>query len=201
MAITTNSCAYFVKELRSRTRDFHQLHWTETRYRGAVNQAIREAPRALWLVDIDTSITTVDDTRRYALAALTTITKPDQVQRISLEGSDDHYYPLGRWHVEDDAGTLTLVTHENPPDEDLTIRIEYVKPWTVLDCTGTGTTALDPDWLIAKAMTVLLLESDPSLVDAAWLTFQLQVWDAQRFQDELLAGRRRPASKVKTQEW
>ena len=201
MAITTHSCADFVKELRWRTRDYHQLHWSEDRYQGAVNQAIRESPRPLWQVDIDTSIVTVDDTRRYALAALTTVTEANQVQRIWLEGSDDHYYPLARWHVEDDAGTLTLVIHEDPPDEDLTIRIEYVEPWTALDCSGSGTTDLDPDWLIAKAMTILLLEADPTLMDAAWLDRQLGVWDAKRMQVEREQGRRRPASKAKTQAW
>ena len=201
MAITTNSCAFFVKELRRRSRDFHQLHWQESSYRAAVNEAIRQAPRPLWQVDIDTSIVTIDDTRRYALAALTTVTKPDQVQRVWMEGDDDHEYPRDRWHVEDDAGTLTLVIHEDPPDEDLTIRIEYIKPWTVLDCTGVVTTSLDPDWLIAKAMTILLMESDPTQVDSAWINWQLQVWDAERMQIERDKGRRRPASKAKTQAW
>ncbi len=59
MAITTYSCAWFVQELRQRTRDFAALKWLNERYQAAVNQSIREAPRPLWQVDIDTSLTTV----------------------------------------------------------------------------------------------------------------------------------------------
>lgn len=119
MAIVYGTCEYFVWELRKRARDWATLKWTEERYQAAVHQAIREAPRALWRREINTSLVTIDDTKRYSLA-FPQLTRPGQVRRIWMEGSDGHDYPLSNWFVEWDA-LMTAAAGEllgNPGFED-----------------------------------------------------------------------------------
>jgi hypothetical protein len=202
MAIIEHSCEYYVWELRKRSRDWATLKWTEERYQRAVGEAIRQAPLCFWPRDIDTSLTIVEDTRRYALAGLTDIDDPEQVERIWLEGSDDHFYPLSGWFVEDDAGTLTLVM-DRTWTEDRVIRMEFRVPHAQLSCsaTATGTTGLEEDWLVAKAMTVLLEQADPELADPERTAERLAYYRQRMVELEDLKGSRDEPQKMRTQVW
>lgn len=175
------NCAELTWELKKRRQDWGATKHHDTRYQELLNQAIREAPRSLWRRDVDTSLVTIEETRRYSLAALTEITEARQVRRVFVEASDEHEYEIDRWQVENDLGTLTLVLDEDPAAADRTIRLEYVRAHDTLDCTDlTDTTLVDREWLLARAMVLLLMEADPTLEDPRWLANQLQIWDATR---------------------
>jgi len=191
---TPNTCQELCWELAKRRRDFGRLFHPEARYQEIVNQVIAEAPRSMWQRDVDTSLTTVLQQRRYSMAAITAITETRQVRRVFVEDPDGHDYEIGRWRVENDLGTLTLVLDEDPPAADRDLLIEYIAPHDTLDCTDdTDTTTLDREWLLARAMTALLLEADPQLEDPKLIAADLQRWDAIRQAREQEVGlRRRP---------
>jgi hypothetical protein len=187
--------------LQARLGDVTTLSFPEQQYNAAINQAIREAPRRFWQRNIDTALTTIDEQRRYSLAALS-LTQPSQLTRAWLEDDDGHDLPMGRWGVEDDSGTYTLVLDEDPPDADLTITLEYLAPHTELTSDMQGTD-LDQDWLIAKAATILLLETDPQLDDPRLMAQKLEYFDAMRQSRELELTRqtRRPSGRIRTMPW
>jgi hypothetical protein len=200
----SGSCSELALELAIRRSDIGMVKHAERRYQEAVAQAMREAPIFMWPTAIDTSLTTVDDQRRYSLAGITDLDERDQLRAVWVEDDDDeHYYQRGRWHVEDDEGTLTLVFQEDPDDADLTIKLEYYPTIAALDCTDqTDTTDLDRDWLIARAMTLLLLEADPQLEDPTWLAAMLNTWDLKRQSREAqLRPRNRSKRKTVTRRW
>jgi hypothetical protein len=98
--------------------------------------------------------------------------------------------------VEDALGVLTLVLDEDPPEADRTILVKYILPHEALDCTDDeDETTLDREWLLARAMTLLLLEADPMLEDAGYIERELQRWDAVRQAREAEAGFWRPAAR------
>lgn len=199
MGVDVSSCPDLSLELMHRRHDLGGIKHAEARYHAMVNRAIAEAPRTLWAQDVDTSLTTVAEQRRYSLAALTDITDTRQVLRVLVEGRDDHFYEIGRWRIENAAGVLTLVLDEDPPAADRTMRIEYILPHEALDCTDdTDVTSLDREWLLAKAMTLLLLEADPTLEDANLIGRQLQHWDQVRAGREVEVGRRPAPSKARS---
>ena len=201
---STGSCGELAWELANLRADRAMVKHPESRYQAAVAQAMREAPIHIWPTDINTSLTTVDEQRRYALAAITDLDEVRQLLSVWMEDTDDgHFYQRGRWHVEDDAGTLTLVFHEDPDEAWLTIRLEYAPTMAALDCADpTDTTNLDRDWLIARAMTVLLLEADPQIEDPAWLMAQLNTWDLKRqARESQLRPKHRSKRKTVTQRW
>jgi hypothetical protein len=176
----------------------------QARYQGAINQAIRESPSFVWPTSIDTSITTVADQRRYALSGVTDLVDRDGLRKVWVEDDDDaHFYERGRYHIEDDAGTLTLVFHEDPDAAGLTVRLEYYAEAAELDCADpTDTTALDREWLLARAMTLLLLEADPRMEDPGWLTNALNTWDMKRqAREQQLRPQHRSKHKALTRRW
>lgn len=191
------------RELQRRRRDpvgiYHEYH----RYRQIVNEAIAQAPRRLWKHAIDTSLSTTEDVRRYSLSTLTDIATPDQVLRVWLENSDGNDVPIGRWYVEDNAGSLTLVLDEDPGDA-LTITLEYDYPYEYLDTTAyTDETDLDRQWLVAKAMSLLYAEADPALEPMDIISLQMRTWDQMRQgrEQELRGQRRRVPGRIRTQVW
>ena len=189
-------------QIQRNRRDPASLLHEATEYDDAINEAIRQVPEPIWLLNIDTSLTTVDDTRRYALAAISGLSQAWQVTRVWVEGDDDHYYQLGRWHVEDDVGVLYLVLDEDPDAASRTIRLEHYRVHTPLTNDSTANTA-DDDWVIYKATYLLLLDADPAAEDPARIQQDLGLYDGMRMQRErvLLARRNRPAKMVRTQVW
>ncbi len=202
MAILDKSCRHFAWELRKRAQDWAALRWPEERYHSAVNEAIRLAPVCFWPDEVDVTLTTVEDTRRYSLAALTDIDDTEQVTRIWLDGTDDHDYPLGGWFIEDDAGVLTLIT-DRTHAADLTIRLEYKVPWAELSCsaTATGTTQLEEDWIVNRAMVILLEQNDPGIHDAALAAESLAYYRQRVRELEDLKGSRPEPEKMRVQRW
>lgn len=192
-------------QIQRNRRDPAALLHSITEYDDAINEAIRQIPEPLWRLNVDTSLTTVEDTRRYALAALTDITQPWQVCRVWVESSDDHYYQIGRWEVEDDLGTLYLVLDEDPSAADRTIKLEYWQAHATLasDTGALGTHTFDDDWIIYKATALLLMEADRDAEDAKAVQADLALFDGMRAQREriLLARRDRAATKTRTQVW
>ena len=138
------------------------------------------------------------------IAAVTAITQRAQVRTVWMEGSDDHFYPIGRWHVEDELGTLTLVLDENPPEAGRVLRIESLRAHEELDCGDyDDVTTLDRQWILAKAATILLLEADPSVEDASYLAAEIQRWDMVRQgrEAELRGRRQRTPGKLRSRSW
>lgn len=199
----TNSCGELVWELQKRRTDWQAVKMEQGRYPEALNRAISLAPRPLWPQVVDTSLATVEEQRRYSLAALTDIVDTQQVRSVYIEGSDDHYYEIERWQVEDNAGALTLVLDNDPADEGLTIKLVYITEPTQVDCTDQNLTIdIDREWVLAQAMTLLLLEADSQLTgeDPARIERQLVYWDQARAGRER-TERRRPTGRVRSFKW
>ncbi len=134
-------------QIQRNRRDPAALLHSITDYDDAINEAIRQIPEPLWRLSVDNTLTTVAETRRYSLAAITAIDEPWQVYRVWMEGDDDHYYQIGRWEVYEDV-TLLLVLDEDPPAADRTISWNTMRPtqhWqrtlqrTPLTTTGSST--------------------------------------------------------------
>jgi hypothetical protein len=196
-----DSCRELAMELALYRNDPAMLKHSYRRYRAAVNEAIREAPRSLWRMTQDISLTTAEDTRRYTMALITTLEDAHDLRLVEIEGADGHYQPVGRWWVEGPPGDLTLRLDETPTP-DRTIMLHYVRRPDELDCEDEDdTTWLDREWLLAKAMTLLLLEADRQLEDPRHLSEQLQLWDGKRQAREAQEGRRWGPEKVRTRRW
>lgn len=187
--------------LQARLGDVTTLSFPKERYDDAINQAIREVPQRFWQRNVDTSLTTVDEQRRYSLAALS-LAMRSQLKRAWMEDEDGHDLPIGRWEVEDDGGSFTLVLDEDPPEAGRTIAVEYLAPHAEL-ASDVSTTSLDQDWLTNKAATILLLEADPRLDDPRLTEGSLQRFDAMRQarEAELMRRERRPSGKIRTMAW
>lgn len=185
--------------LQLRLGDPGSLKHPPARYEEAINKAVREWPRRLWLTQVDTSLTTADETKRYALAGLTDLDNPGQMLRVWIDDEDSNPHQIGRWEVEDDKGTLTLVLDDDPTEASLTITLEYQVPpaWSG------GSIDLDFDWIVAKAATALLLEADPDLEDPRLVQADIERFDAMRQAREadLLLGRTRRSGKVRSHNW
>ena len=189
-------------QIQRNRRDPAALLHSITDYDDAINEAIRQIPEPLWRLSVDSSLTTVAETRRYSLASLTDITQPWQVRRVWVEGDDGHYYQIGRWEIEDDLGTLYLVLDEDPPAADRTIKLEYYAAHAALSSDATAHT-FDDDWLVYKATAIMLMEADRDAEDAKAVQADLALFDGMRAQREriLLARRNRTATKTRTQVW
>jgi len=202
--ISNNGCQSLALELMRRRRDLGAVKHAEERYREMVNRAIQEAPRSMWLRAADVSLATVANTRRYSLATVADITEPRQVFRVLMGDSSDeaHNLPIGRWEIEDDEGVLTLALDNDPPEAGRTLGLEYIYPHPALDCADAAdVTTLDREWLLAKAMTCLLLEADPSLEPLDLIARDLAMWDAARSERERQQRTRRAPSKARTHKW
>lgn len=191
-----------VRQLRNLRRDPVAIKHSDIAYEQAINRALAMAPRELWALVVDTSLTTVAEQRRYTLSAISAITEAGQLLRAWMEDSDGNDREIGGWEIEDNAGALTLVLDADPPEAGRTITVEYrgtpselVYPW---DSAG-----VDPQWVLYKAMTLLLLEADTMLEDPNILAADLQRWDALRQQREAELNRRarRAPSKIRTRAW
>jgi hypothetical protein len=180
-------------------RDPASLLHSPDDYNDAINKATRRVPERLWQREIDITVVTVLLTRAYALAGLAGLTKPGQVRRVWLEDSADQYNEIGRWEVDDDGGTITLMLDEDPPAADRILRIEYLRPHAALTDDGTDST-MDEDWLIAQTTVLLLLDADPRYEDPNLIAADLQRFDAARQarERELLAQTERVSKKVRT---
>lgn len=138
------------------------------------------------------------------MAGIAAIVAPDQVWQVFIDDASDeaHELEIGRWFVEDDDGVLTLVLDNDPPDADRTITIYHIDPPSALDCEDEDETAeVDREWLLAKAMTILLTEADPTLESPEQIAQDLTIWDMRRQARERQEGRRWQPRKIRTQRW
>jgi hypothetical protein len=183
-------------------RDPGPIKHTTDEYNQAIDEAIDRMPESLWYLDVDTTLVTAAETRRYALTTLTGLSAAGQVQRLWLEGGDDHFYEVGRWQVEDDDGALTLILDEDPSDADLTIRLEYLRPHATFTADNVDFTG-DASWLISMATVLLLVSADPQMEDPQQVQADVERWDAVRVaREKELMRQARPASrKARTQVW
>jgi len=196
-------------ELQKRRRDWGSVKHATERYLEIINFALAQAPMNLWRVDTDISVLSVADTTDYRLASLAAITNPRQVRRVWLHDGETpgQYNQLGNWTVEEDwAGTplireLHLVLDEAPGTAGRIIKIEYYRPHDELTDDSDVSTLIDWEWLMAKAMTLLLLEADPSFEPFEQMERDLKYWDAKRMEREALIMPRSPAGKVRTAIW
>lgn len=188
-------------QIQRNRRDPAALLHSITDYDDAINEAIRQIPEPLWRLSVNSTLTTVAETRRYSLATITAIDEPWQVHRVWMEGDDDHYYQIGRWEVHEDV-TLLLVLDEDPPAADRTIKLEYYAAHAALAADVT-THTFDDDWIIYKATALMLMEADRDAEDAKVVQADLALFDGMRAQREriLLARRDRAATKTRTQVW
>ena len=180
--IASGSCEDLTLELRKRRADLGAIKHPLARYKDAVNQAIRECPRSMWQETWDESVVTVDDVRKYDLSALSGLTESRQVSGVWMETEavDGRFLPIATWRVED-AGTFCYLVLDDDPPEGRKLRIRYLLAPAELDCDDrANVTIVDRDWLLAAAMTTLLMEADPTREDANWLAQQLSIWDAKR---------------------
>ena len=194
-------------ELARRRGDPGFMKHTRQRYYQVLNDAIAAAPKPLWRLNVDSSVSTTvtgdgDPVRRYSLAGVTGLTTADQVRRVWMEGSDDQNYQIGRWEVESDLGVLTLALDDDPPEAGRTVAVEFWTPPAELDTlTFSNSTTLDRSWLLRQAMVFLLMEADREEEPEA--EAELMRWDQlrQAREGELLGRRRRPAGKVRSLRW
>ena len=196
-------------ELQKRRRDWGSVKHATERYLEIVNFALAQAPMGLWRVDQDITTLSVADTTRYSLAALTAITNPRQVRRVWLHDGDTPglYNQLGNWTVEEDwAGTplgkaLYLVLDTAPGTAGSIIKVEYYRPQDSLTDDSDEIAIIDWEWLIAKGMTLLLLEADATLEPFEQIERDLKYWDSKRAEREALIMPRSPAGRVRTRVW
>jgi hypothetical protein len=189
-----------IEELRRLRHDAVMVKHTLQRYQSALNEALRTAPRKLWLTMIDDSLVTVADQVEYDLTTVSELLQRDWLTRVDIEDSDGNAQPTARYEVLDSEGDLTLVLDTAPTEDDLTIWLHFSLPHDPLSDDVTMTSC-NRDWLIAKAMTILLLEADPQDEGEQWLATQLNMWDAKRKSHEARLGKRRPAGKARTFNW
>lgn len=190
-----------MQRLQALRHDPAGMKHRKSRYESVVDQAQREVPKSMFKRDIDTSLVTIADTRRYSLVSLNdTLYRAYQLRAVHLENSSDgHFYPIGMWFVEDNYGVLMLVLDRDPVEAGLTIKLEYIRIPAV---TGGGVDmVVDEDWIEAKCMTQLLLEADPVREDPNWLGAQLQMWDAKRQALELKYRHRRKPDMMRSTDW
>lgn len=195
------------KRLMTLRHDTSCVKHYRNRYTEVVSQAQREVPKSMFFLDIDTSISTVADRKRYSMAGITAILEAYQVRRVWLEDSenDELYHEVGLWYIESDYGPdvaewqLTLVLERDPVEAGLTIRLEYLR--IPEETSGTANICLDQDWMVAKCMTQLLLEADSVREDPNWLATQLQLWDAKRQALELKYRQRRRPEMMRSTDW
>lgn len=190
-----------LQRLRNLRRDPVAIKHSDYAYESAINRAIQDAPMSFWQPQVDVSVSTVADQRRYALS-LTGLTQPNQVRRVWMDDVSDYDLPLGRWQVEDDGGVLTLVLDSDPPEAGRVLSIEYLAPGSLLVYPWDSTT-LDVEWLLARAMTLLLLDADPQIEDPNLLGQQLTYWDAlrQNRERELVNQTPRPSQTFRSTPW
>ena len=189
-------------ELQKRCLDLGQIKRPDDRYGEALNNALDLYPLPLWTLNVDgTTLDTVEDTREYALSGIAAITSAEQVRRVWVDDSDGVKHEIGRYEVQDNAGTLSLVLDE-APDDAYDITIEY---WTAPDSMSnpTDTTDADNDWLLARATISLLGEADWSAENPQQVVSQLEYWNARVVMRErqLLAQRRHISRKPRTTAW
>jgi hypothetical protein len=201
-AILSGSCEDLTLELRKLRGDLAAVKHPLPRYKEAVNQAIREAPPSMWQeVNSNTLIHTVEDQYEYDLSGVDYLTRPFQVRNVYIEDDDGEPSEIGRWRIDSAGSALTLVL-DSEPVELRHVRIKYLSPWPALDCTDRDdTTALDREWIVFKAMTILLMEADPQREDPNWLAQQLTFRDAQRQAREGLVRKRSEPSQYRTTNW
>lgn len=188
-------------ELQKRCLDLGQIKAPDARYGEALNNAIALYPRVLWPLNIDgTTYDTVKDTYEYALS-LTGVTEASQIRRVWIDDGNGVKREIGRYEVQDNAGTLSLVLDE-APDGAYDITLEYSKPPDTLS-DPTDTTQADDEWLLARAMVNLLSASDWAIEDPQRVMAQLELWNtlAALRERQLRARRRRISRKARTTAW
>ena len=198
------SCESLVLELAKRRRDPSFTKHPRWRYEELVNQAISETPRCLWRLEVDDSLLTVEETRRYSLAGLVDLERRDQVVRAWMEDTEGHFLELADWWAEETTAGVTLALDEDPPEADRTIRVEYLRPHAALDCTDeSDLTTADRQWVLARAMVLLLLEADADIEPPQLLQAELQRWDQVRAgrETELRGRERRKATRARSHRW
>ena len=126
---------------------------------------------------------------------------PVRWPRVWIDDSDGVRREIGRYEVQDNAGTLTLVLDE-PPDGAYDITLEYLTA-PDSELTGDETPFVDDDWLLAKAMLALAGEADWTINDPQQVVSRLEYWNARLLARErqLLAQRRRTSRKTRTTAW
>lgn len=191
------------EELKKSRRDFGGMLHDDARYNEVIDEAVRKVPQNLWLVDVDASVSTSAEVRRYDLSAIADLSNPGQVRRIFLEDSQGDNREIARWQIEGTvAGTVTLELDNDPPEGGRDFRIEYLRPHAV----ATGDVAdltVDEDWLVCRAMVILLNEADPRYEPLDQTMTWLQYWDGKlrNREAELQRQLRTPAQKVRTWRW
>lgn len=189
-------------ELQKRSLDLGQTRRPDTRYGEVLNEAAQLYPRDLWPTAIDgTTLDTVADTTTYALGSVSNLTQAHQVRRIWIDDSDGEPRQVGRFEIQDNAGTLSLVL-DTAPDGAYDITIEYHTPPTAMSG-GSDTTAVDDAWLLDRSMVILLLERDPNISDPQYVLTQLDYYRGQVAERErqLMGRRRRTSRRARTTRW
>jgi hypothetical protein len=193
-----NSCEELEYELRKRRRDVAALKHPPERYREVVLQALADAPPTLWVPSMDTLIATVDDERAYSLANVDSLKEPNQLLRVWLASDDGDQIEIGGWDTRDHGDFLYLYLDRQPPNPDWRLKIEYIRPHDAIDPNDReDVTTLDREWLLSRAMTLLLLEADPTYESAQMIQSDLASWDARRKTREAQIARRHPTAKYR----
>lgn len=190
------------EELQKRLIDLAQMKHAGPRYGEVLNVALSAYPRVLWPLAVDgTTLDTVDGTFSYALSGIAAITDPEQVRRVWVDNSDGEPIETGRYEIQDNAGSLSLVFDEEP-DDAYDITIEYRTPPDTMS-SDEDTTEADETWLLDRATWLLLTEADPSIEDPAYIATLIERY-AQRWtlrDRELKAERRRSSRKPRSTPW
>ena len=159
-------------ELQKQSLDLGQAKRPEARYGEALNRALSFYPRILWALVVDgTTVDTTADTREIALSGISDISKADQVRRVWIDDSDGEKRLVARLEVQDNDGAITIVL-DTAPDDAYDVTVEYQKPPTAMSGDSDNNTT-DDEWLIAKAMSLLLVEADWTIEEAEKVLTQL----------------------------
>lgn len=189
-------------ELQKRALDLAQQKRPVSRYEEALNRAIALYPMILWPFEIDGStLDTVKDQQEYDLSEISGLTTPAQVVRVWIDDSEDVRREIGRYEVWDNAGSLTLFLDEAPDDAyDITLEF-HVAPSALSG--PTDTTEVDDEWLLTRAMLLLLYEADLTAEDPQAIAMALQSWTAQLAQREMILFRQRTrrVRRARTTAW
>ena len=189
-------------ELQKRSIDLGQIKRPEVRYGEALNHAASMYPLDLWPMAVDSStLDTVAETRIYALSGVSGLTTPEQVRRVWIDDGDGVPRQIGRYEIQDSAGTLSLVLDEEP-DDAYDITLEYRTAPEAMSASD-DTTGVDDAWLLDKAMALLLSEADPTIEDPNLVQVEVEKYNTRVLlrERQLLGVRHRPSRRVRSTAW
>ena len=189
-------------ELQKRCLDLGQTKRPDARYGEALNTALAQYPFLLWSKTIDgTTLDTATDTRDYDLSGISYLTHASQVRRVWIDDSDGVRREIGRYEVQGEDTTLTLVL-DSAPTADRDITIEFWTP-PISMALAADENPTDDEWLLARAMLALMGEADWETEDPQLVISQVEYWNAvaSNREAQLLARRRRTSRRPRTTNW